>query len=538
MESKKLLLKIGLVVVLLAACPYTRNTFLYQGNMALGNMNQPRFIRSAPIPRLEKSLPKNLDEALVVAYYESSRNKSTGAYWKILEKFPNEPALYANMLRYEARYSQFGWLYKRPEISHKASLQPWKPLPDTPESRKYEHAIKMGQKLEPDNIYFDLFEAALRFSQGRDDEALAVLHKAAGKKHYISHQPEETSAVINDVCRRAPVPLGLLDQIRRLVIRCAVIFPEYSSFQQSARLAAWYAEMNAGNGQYDRSLAIIADLIKIGGIMRDGNETTIGVSIGGLIQKIGIGKVYHAMFPGVKGYGNQPSTDLLAAIKSVVPSVLKPDEWQALHDNLARSNEFWRRYENYCEHYYGKNNDWMKPFVANLSLMSIAGNILIKLLALGLIWLTAYIWLQKRRVSAVMAGPSRLSIWLIAVLPPVAVSALVVTMKNIGDFSMSGDKVQGWAFKLPTIGLMLLTPVIVAVIAAARTRIGPEVGRLDTFLSRLRAGSVYAIQALVVLYILVMIALVPVTEKARIMTDRMVSNEVQAVWEFQPPDSK
>lgn len=542
MGSKKHLLKIlkiGLVVVLLAACPYTRNTFLYQGGMALGNMDQPRFIHSAPIPRLEQGHPKNLEEALVIAHYETGRNKSTDAYWKIIKKFPNEPALYANMLRYETRYSQFGRLHKRPETdmpSHKTPPKSWKPLPDTPESRKYEHTIKMGQKLEPDNIYFDLFEIALRFSQGRDDEALASLHKAAGKKQFNSHTWDETSAVINDACRRSHAPF-FLRQFSRLLIHSAVIFPEYSRFRQSARMAAWYAGESAKRGQYDRSLAIMADLVKVGGIMRDDGETPTGVLVAESIQKMGVGEVYRAMFPRTDKFYKKPSTDLLAGIKSVAPLSLKPGEWQALHDNLARSIEFRRRFKSYSEHSYLYNGSWTKPFIANLSLMGIAGDLLFRLSALGLIWLTAFIWLQKRRTDAVIAGPSRLSIWLIAVLPTVAVSMLVIVMKTIYLFGMSHNELT---FGLPmAIGLMLLTPVIVVVIAAERTRIAPEIGRFDTFLSRLRVGSAYAIQALVALYILTTIVLLPVVEKTRITTDRMVlPDKVQMIWEYQPPDSK
>ena len=527
-HSLRPLLIVMLAAALLMACPYTRNTFLFQGAVALGRINE---------------LYEKVDPALALPYYGYDKVKSS-KFWEEIENHPDDAGLYAGLLRHDPISDQLGnykppgfqkWVFENLKAYSwrrhtKLRLTPWKPLPDSPEVRKYEHAITMGQKLEPNNIYFDLFEASLRFAQGRDDDALAVLHRAAGKKQFDSHQPQETIALLSDADRRWPMPVRWLDQFRRHdIIQMTRFFrADYDCFYHSAHMAAWHADSNTRRRQYDRSLAIMTDLVRIGGVMRDGTESVMGAGRAGQIQKMGVWGVYYSLVTDRRMRFEQPSTEMFAKVRSAIPTALSPVEWDALGDNLARSVEFRQRAVNY---YHG---NWGWPFAANLALLEIAGNLLIRLLTVGFLWLIALVWLRIRRAQTLTAGPCKLSIWLIAILPSMAASAFVIAVRMMHTFGMLQHPTGKWAFYAPMTALMMVTPAIVAIIAGARTRIEPEMGRLDTFLGRLRVGSVYAAQALVILYILVMIAALPVTEKARIANDRMLSNEVQTMWDYQP----
>jgi hypothetical protein len=95
--------------------------------------------------------------------------------------------------------------------------------------------------------------------------------------------------------------------------------------------------------------------------------------------------------------------------------------------------------------------------------------------------------------------------------------------------------VREWLLDPAVIVLSFLPALGAIAIAVARTRVAPETGRFDVFLARLRTGSTYAMQALVILYLLSMVAAIPVTVQANRAADEVFMKEVQRIWDYQPP---
>ena len=527
MISRHKMLVAALFILALIAVPFTRNVLRFQVIMGVRPTAMGQgWIRSEE----NRTVARDAEDALVIAKREAFKAKSINAYWNVIEQFPNEPALYANLLR----YSMMSWgpLNKNTRGASIPRGIPWKPLQDSPELRKVAQAIEIGKKLEPDNAYFDYFEATLRFDQGRDSEALAAIHRAAAKGAFDDHVWDEFDAEVRDRHERTPEPMDWLSPVGRVALACAVIFPNYYHFRGAARVAGGHIEQDMRQGRHDRALATTTDLVRVGGVIRDRCQVAIGVLTGIAIQNIAVGHAYRGL-GGPKLDPDLTSVERLDRLQALAANDLRPGEWRALRDNLARSEEFRTRMKRFA------GRDWtrmQKPIMVSAILMSVTGVLLLLIVMLALAWGIACAWLAKRKQADVTGvGPSRLSTLLLALLPTLAVLVLMSFLQMASLFGLS-PPMEGLPFTAAIGVIILLSPLGVIILAAAGTRIAPEVGRFTTFLARLRAGSVYALQALVVLYLLGMMAAIPATAKANRAADGFFRNEVQQIWEYQPPE--
>jgi len=538
MTSRMRVLAIGLTVALLLLVPYTRHILLFQFMHGLGPSNYVYMMYYMPtIPKVEREVPRSVNEALAIANQETFRARSAQPYLQMIDRYPGEPALYANMLRYAAKFGE-SLKVSRPEISRGAdagagrSEVDWKPVPDSPELRDIERVIGMGKKLEPDNSYFDLFEAALRFNQGRDSEALAAIHRAAGKKDFDGHHVEETMALLEVRHNRIPVPLDWLNPMGRFLVRQGMLFPDLACFSQTWRLAAWHIEEDRKRGKQGEALRRMVDLIRVGGVMRDQHRWA-GISFHGLAaQKEAVGGAYRGLLgvaPGSTDRGtrgrNRKSWALagLEEIESAVRGGLSPAEWRMVRHELTRSEEFTACVENW---------KWrvplLRPHMWTSWLLTATGHFLLQSMVLSIFAFAAWLWLRGwGRETLTTVGPSRLSIWLLAVLPPVMAGVLATALSVICPFEASPAAVSSFLRRASP----WLVIGLVFAIAGVRTRVVPGIGRLSTFLGRLQRGSVLAIQASLVLYVLAVIVWLPVTAWANAATDYAMTNQVRTIWE-------
>lgn len=539
MASRGKLLALGLAIALIAVVPYTRRVVLFHVLEAV-----PPYGHTWSVRETERDVPRNPGEALVIAYRNAREVESINVYWEVVEKHPTEPALYANMLRYAARWGPISKI-DRPEIRDGSGRSEddrlaWKPLAGSPELDKVEQAIEMGKKLEPDNCYFDLFEAVVRFAQGRDSEALAAIHGAAGKNDFDDHTRDESLALLEDLRRRTPTPIYWLDPMPKMIVACSVLSAQAILFRQVVQLAAWHAEQSARSEEYDRALAIMTDLVRVGGIMRDNSGSVVSGLVGVAIQKIGIRGASRGLTAPPAAESRSSSEDpatraqsapaQLSNIESSIGTRLRPDDWRVLRDSLARSDEFVSRARTYSAKML-----WGKSVLTGSALSRIAGSLLLQSLVLGVFCLATWLWLSKRgRTSLRGLGPNRWTIWLLAILPPAAALTFIVLANSVLSSGLPGTVI--WQLRIPV--LAWLMPVLVVVIVGLRTRVVPAVGRFDTFLGRLRMGSAFAIQATLLLYVLTTAISLPVIARANGYVDQMVRNEVQMLWQSQPWEGK
>ena len=503
MDSKKKTFVIGGLVLLLMIIPYSRNLLIVQVAQAV-SLNYSQLGDRSIIRPVDRKDARDVSDALVLGANRSREAKSIEPYYEMIARFPNEPALYANLLKYATLFG---------------------PASIDSNARKMEQVIKTGQKLEPDNGYFDCFEAVLLFRQKRDAEGLAALHRTAGKKHFNDHQSEETLALIRNSQERWPFPLGWVNATNRISAAYSVLFPQLVYFRNVARSVASYEEQAAKQGNVDRAAQMMTDLVKVGGMMRDQGETIIGVLVGMSIQRIGINGVHKGLANHTFD-GDAPGTAAVAAVQTLAPNALDQAEWGALSKNLARSDEYRKRSRNYVDHIHSPG--FIAGFTAGTVLFSFAGYALLMGLALGVVYLAASVVLRKRNVIVKDVGPGKLSVGLLAVLPSAA-GLLVLAGLAIGQMFLA---FQGRPGSFPTLPVVFAATLILTIIAAARTGIRPGVRRLDVFLARLKVGSAYAAKAFLVLYLLAMVVNIPATAWTYHQLNKVALHEAQMIWKY------
>ncbi|MBV9470092.1 MAG: hypothetical protein JOZ57_12720 [Abitibacteriaceae bacterium] len=134
---------------------------------------------------------------------------------------------------------------------------------------------QQGQRLEPDNSFFDWIIAECLFGLERDNEALEVLHQAAQKPHFDAHVKDDVQAAIAAHQRVRP----LLEE-EKLFILAAELLPHYAQHRHTARLALSAAIQKERAGNHQRALEIYYDIARLGAVMGKEDYTVIGSLVG------------------------------------------------------------------------------------------------------------------------------------------------------------------------------------------------------------------------------------------------------------------
>ncbi len=486
--------------------------------------------------------PKDIGDALVTARVRSQKSKSIEPYGEMIARFPDDPALYAGLLRYS---SQLGPLNgpARPEIdrlAHKPSADDqFKRLTDTPDVRMLENAMVMGKRLEPGNAYFDWYEAVLRFRQERDADALAAIHRAAGKTICDIHINEEVHARFREGRRHLGVVADWMNPLGRFGMLCGIPFAYLREFNSASKMVAWHIEHDVKAGKRDQALSMMLDQVRAGGAITDHSHMAIEALIGAAIQQNGIKGAYRGFVGSIPESADSKtekysSVHMLSAIRAKAGSGLKPEEWKYLYAESARADDFHARAIAYFDKY---GFTGLRAIVGSAALLVSASAFLGIEVAFGLGFLISGFWLGRRGGASLRSGPSRLSIWLLAVLPA-AVSMLVAVFLFIQAATLSLLSESGSSSALLRAvpwACALIMGILVLLIAALETGAGDRRTRFTALLARLRTGCAHAAMCLLMLYAVTMIAAVPVTALANTAIDRFITNEVKLVWEYKMP---
>lgn len=498
--------------------PQTRSLLLFQ----LGLGRTAKTLSAGWYMRMDtnRRSPRNLSEAIMIAYRDATKAKSLTAFEPMIEKYPNEPALYAYLLRYKTKFDPWGAV--RPELRGKAVGPEWKSLMKGSDTRILEQAIRAGKRLEPDNAYFDLYEATLRFAQKRDGEALAAVHRAAGKRRYDNHADVEVQAILESYRQRAGSLLYWISAIQRISIGMGS-FPRNTRIYQTGILAGRHVERNILSGRTQQALSEMADMITIGGKMRDNARWPTDISFNAVgIQREAVEAAYKGFIGPLAPYPSIPVRKLLTAVSPRIPDRLEKDVART-YDWLDRERRQGRR--------------WSQPIkliLPNLTLLIVSGGFLFLIPIFAALWLVAMIPLFLRRRTHTSAGPNRVSIWLLALLPATLAIAFIQ-----GDYwgvvfrLIPPPCPSYWVVLGITAGLKIFTVMLVVIVAFAGTWRLAKGSRFDGFFARLRTGCEFAIQGLLVFYLLTMVILIPLTAKLNHDVDYWMTHRVQMIWDYQ-----
>lgn len=136
-----------------------------------------------------------------------------------------------------------------------------------------------GQKLQPQNGFYDLCRAAALYALRRDDEALKAV-QSASRKPFDDGATQATQARFYSVEKRS----ALLYEDRVSVVS-AQLFPSYATFRAVGRLAVARAQREEARGKVQNAVQIYGDVARLGGQIRDSKSVAILSMVGRAIQE-------------------------------------------------------------------------------------------------------------------------------------------------------------------------------------------------------------------------------------------------------------
>ncbi len=143
---------------------------------------------------------------------------------------------------------------------------------------------RLGQKLEPDNGYFDWMESLFLFHSWRDEEALKALETVGRKSYFDDYSGAEKLAEVN--------ALSLAWGRSRLYEEKTGAFSwnelaQRSRHRELARIISWEAIKAQRRGDRVQAVRIVTALARASGRWRDYSSDDAGASTAILIEEIG-----------------------------------------------------------------------------------------------------------------------------------------------------------------------------------------------------------------------------------------------------------
>lgn len=233
-------------------------------------------------------------------------------YDALIHRFPGQAWLIANRVRFTTRQPLNNRVAEGLQTPPTASLPPT-PMAFMPSELEQTIAIaQQGQRLEPDNSFYDWIIAQCLYGLRRDDEALAVLHQAAAKPHYDAHLEDDLQAEI--ATRQLARPL-LSEE--KLMVMAGELLPHYAGHRQTARLAVAAGVRAERAGDHQQALTIYYDVARLGAVIRKDDYFLIGRLVGIAIQSTAWSGKTRQETPAEKSQYNNRSNDMgqLAARK-------------------------------------------------------------------------------------------------------------------------------------------------------------------------------------------------------------------------------
>jgi hypothetical protein len=236
---------------------------------------------------LQAKFPNNLDVLALTAEVPDERTAARN-FDKLIGRFPNTPWLIATRLRHT-----MGWM-RHGRIGGELSSTSWGPGKPARERdgkpnftpQELQEAIgrcQQGQKLEPDNAYFDWLLAWFLCAGDRDAEALTTIDSTTGKRHFDTHRTD----ILQSQIRAFELDRPLLWEEKETKLY-AETFSEYARWREFARLLTWLGIKAQRRGDHRLATGTYGGLMHIGGLMRRNCSTYIEGLVGMAVGAVGV----------------------------------------------------------------------------------------------------------------------------------------------------------------------------------------------------------------------------------------------------------
>lgn len=216
-------------------------------------------------------------------------------------RFPDNPSPYANALRIASQSvgisrAEEDLLAPNPPDRTRTPLPP---PPDPAQLAAFIHDAERGEAVDPDNAYFALMHATGLFAAGRDDEALAALHRAATKTTWREYYQDE----VYGEWRVLDEGFGDRSALTQTSMAAAVLFPHLARMRATARVAVVKAMQAEVAGKPGEGIGIRHDLMRCGSLMRAYSPCAIGALVGQAITAVAMARPGGAPVPVARDKG-------------------------------------------------------------------------------------------------------------------------------------------------------------------------------------------------------------------------------------------
>jgi len=192
-------------------------------------------------------------------------------------RFPDRPALYANILRYET----LGNVHLvRPEENlllspaARGAVPPMRPS-TAQNLAAYDREAAAGERLDPSNAYFPLMRAVGLFAAFRDADGLAAFRRASEKPDWRDYCADDVEARwrLHEEAFGDPGALG------RFALTSSLLLPQFSQIRALARLLLVKAVQKEQAGHREEGLKLRESLRRCGDLMRVHSTFVIGALV-------------------------------------------------------------------------------------------------------------------------------------------------------------------------------------------------------------------------------------------------------------------
>ena len=213
-------------------------------------------------------------------------------------RFPDQPALYAAILRAELRGNIRLARAEGDRLLPKPSYPEYHPHPSAPaDLATYDRAAAAGERLDPDNAYFPLLRAVGLFAAHRDAEGLAAALRASQEPGWQEYYTPEVEARWQLHAEAFGDPSGL----GRTAAAAAELLPEYGPLRGVALLVLYHAVQAEQAGRAKEGLKLREALRRVGDLIRVQSTYVIGALVGNAINAIATDRIGGATQDAVPG---------------------------------------------------------------------------------------------------------------------------------------------------------------------------------------------------------------------------------------------
>lgn len=239
----------------------------------------PERVRTKMCTALQKVVERYLNDYQIqlaaVAFFEKSSEEKADRLWALTARFPDEPSLYATVLRYDC-FQRIHLNREEVYLLYGEPVPKELPKPKPQDLAAFERIAAFGERLDRDNAYFPMMRAVVLFALRRDKEAIGALQRASQKPHWNDYALDEAKGIIRLYENAFGRSIGSV----QLSLYSTVLSQHYSLLRVMARMATYKAIEAERIGRTEEGIAIRRALARCGRLMRTQSPLAIGSLVG------------------------------------------------------------------------------------------------------------------------------------------------------------------------------------------------------------------------------------------------------------------